>query len=206
MAGEDRCCNCLFWAFGMAIVGFFLLWFAVPLALLAGAQLQVHMREEGYNLFERVVVEFGCILFGAALLSLGANWLLESSRNKLHTGHSGGAECTVWISMFAGFALFGCGVVTIVVGLWYDIVGYNSRRHIFDPMTGKRLQPEGTDTSNASLDCLMCRTPSTALLLNVGDPEAIVVVGAVLVISAVLTVAVLRGRSRSQELAVPLLG
>ena len=43
-------------------------------------------------------------------------------------------------------------------------------------------------------------------LLNVGDPEAMVVVGAVLVISAVLTAAVVRGRSRSQELAVPLLG
>ena len=83
----------------------------VVIALPFGRGLQAGMRQAGYDLHDRVLVELGFILVGVCMLFLGS-WMEAG-----------------WIFL-TGVALTAIGTATLVVGLFYDLCyGFGPTKH-----------------------------------------------------------------------------
>ena len=77
---------------------------AVYGSLAVGGSLQTHMRQAGYVLEDRVLVEFGCIAAGVLIVMVNV------------VTHE--ASVLAWA---LGIVLIVIGTATLVVGLYYDI-------------------------------------------------------------------------------------
>ena len=134
---SDDCCKEILWAIFLSIlVG--ILWSIVLLGIMliapfiVGKTLQEYLRQEGYDLSERVMLELLLIASGAALVICGRALRSQQPLSSETTGDNvlrceltqGDVSCAL---MVAGVGLMAFGVTTMAVGLWYNGVGFDSK-------------------------------------------------------------------------------
>ena len=112
---SKQCCeaiiNCfflVFWFLAVAAVAIAAL--AVGGSLAVGVNLQTHMRQAGYVLEDRVLVEFGCIAAGVLIVMVITMIWRRYDQTQ--------ASVLAWA---LGIVLIVIGTATLVVGLYYDI-------------------------------------------------------------------------------------